>query len=210
VVYAYDGASGSVVERPITDTIVRVDPEVAWVTIGGDVVETTPDHPFFTLERGWVEAGLLWPGAHVQSTSGSGIVASVEVKATPTRMWDLTVDEAHSFYVSVGEWLVHNDCYRQTFKAANPGVDMSDIVVHHAIEQQVIKRYPELFTKAEINAIDNLRGIPKAINNDVHLSQIRKAWNEFYRNHPNATREEVIAEMNRLDEKFGSQFNPPR
>lgn len=34
------------------------------------------------------------------------------------------------------------------------------VVVHHAIEQQVLKRYPGLFTKADIHALDNLRGIP--------------------------------------------------
>lgn len=54
-------------------------------------------------------------------------------------------------------------------------------VIHHAIEQQVLKRFPKLFSIAEINAAKNLRAILKgAFNSEVHLSKIRILWNDFY------------------------------
>jgi hypothetical protein len=38
--------------------------------------------------------------------------------------------------------------------------------VHHAVEQQALRRYPGLITDAEMNSLENLRGIPKNINSD--------------------------------------------
>ncbi|MCS0789041.1 LXG domain-containing protein [Cytobacillus firmus] len=98
--------------------------------------------------------------------------------------------------------------YRKTFFDEYPELEGS-VVVHHAIEQQVLKKYPDLFTLEEIHALKNLRGIPKEINSDIHLSKIRKDWNRFYRNHPNPTKEELINYMVELDKKYGENFNPP-
>ena len=98
--------------------------------------------------------------------------------------------------------------YRKTFFDEYPELEGS-VVVHHAIEQQVLKKYPNLFTLDEIHALENLRGIPKETNSDIHLSKIRKDWNRFYRNHPNPTKEEVINYMIKLDKKYGENFNPP-
>ncbi|HTS36386.1 MAG TPA: DUF4157 domain-containing protein [Candidatus Solibacter sp.] len=54
-------------------------------------------------------------------------------------------------------------------------------VIHHAIEQQVLKRFPRLFTLEEIHEAANLRTILKgAFNSEVHLSKIRMLWNDFY------------------------------
>lgn len=98
--------------------------------------------------------------------------------------------------------------YRKTFFDAYPHLE-GKVIVHHAIEQQILKRYPNLFSLEEIHALENLRGIPKEINNDIHLSQIRRDWNSFYRNNPDPTREEVINYMIELDKKYGEYFNPP-
>jgi hypothetical protein len=99
--------------------------------------------------------------------------------------------------------------YRETFFRAHPQL-RGQVVVHHAIEQQVLKRYPGLFTEAEIHALNNLRGIPKGANPDLHLSQIRRAWNDFYRANPSATKQQIVDFAADLDTKFGSVFLPPR
>ena len=54
-------------------------------------------------------------------------------------------------------------------------------IIHHAIEQQVRKRFPDLFKLEEIHAGENLRAILRgAFNSEVHLSRIRILWNSFY------------------------------
>ncbi|WCQ97075.1 hypothetical protein NQZ70_09866 [Sorangium sp. Soce836] len=99
--------------------------------------------------------------------------------------------------------------YREVFFGTHPEL-RGQVVVHHAVEQQVLKRYPGLFTEAEIHSIENLRGIPKSANPDVHLSQIRRSWNEFYRTNPSPTRQQVFDFATELDARFGAKFNPPR
>ncbi|SEA55972.1 RHS repeat-associated core domain-containing protein [Chitinophaga terrae (ex Kim and Jung 2007)] len=97
--------------------------------------------------------------------------------------------------------------YRSTFFAVHPETE-GQVVVHHAIEQQVLKRYPGLFTESEINSLENLRGIPKSMNSDLHLSKIRKAWNEFYKNNPTTTRADLLKKATEIDKIYGRLFLP--
>ncbi len=61
------------------------------------------------------------------------------------------------------------------------GLNPSANVIHHAVEQQVLRRFPGAFTRAEINSLSRLRAIPRGIfNSRVHLSRIRRMWNELY------------------------------
>ena len=98
--------------------------------------------------------------------------------------------------------------YKANFFKANPDLE-GKVVVHHAVEQQVMTRYPGVMTEAELHSLENLRGIPKSINSDVHLSKIRKAWNEFYRANPTATKEQLLQKATEIDKQFGTQFTPP-
>lgn len=87
------------------------------------------------------------------------------------------------------------------------------MVVHHAVEQQVLKKWPGLFDKTFMHSLDNLRGIPKHLNNDLHLSKIRIEWNKFYKKFDNAdlipSKKQVLDYAEAIDNKFGHLFNPP-
>jgi len=93
--------------------------------------------------------------------------------------------------------------------------------VHHAMEQSAVtKRYPGIISLEELHSLLNLRGIPKQINNYMHLSQIRLIWNEFYKANPvdvkklNSAqkakfRREWINYAMRIDSTYGQMFFPP-
>jgi RHS repeat-associated protein len=98
--------------------------------------------------------------------------------------------------------------YKKTFFDANPDAK-GNVVVHHAVEQQVQKRYPGLVSDSQMHSLENLRGIPKSINSDVHLSKIRKEWNRFYRSNAKPSQQQLLDKATEIDNKFGSQFNPP-
>lgn len=83
------------------------------------------------------------------------------------------------------------------------------VIVHHAVEQQVLKRYPDIINESEMHSLENLRGIPKEFNSDLHLSKIRREWNVFYRTNSNPTKEDLLNKASEIDNKYGSQFNPP-
>jgi RHS repeat-associated protein len=101
--------------------------------------------------------------------------------------------------------------YRATFFENYPllAVFKDQIVVHHAVEQQVLKLYPGVFTAEEINSIDNLRGIPTALDDQLHKSIIRKEWDEFYLTHKTATQAELLEKASEIDAIYGNQFVPP-
>jgi len=65
-----------------------------------------------------------------------------------------------------------------------------------------------LFTRAEIDALSNLRGIPVSLNRELHLSKINRAWNNFYKKYPNATKEMIEHYADLLDRWFGNLFTP--
>ncbi|MCD0442250.1 hypothetical protein LO763_01245 [Glycomyces sp. A-F 0318] len=122
-------------------------------------------------------------------------VTNPTAKAT-RRRWRATVGKATS----------HD--YKANFFGKHPHLK-GKVVVHHAVEQQIMKRYPGRFTASELHSLQNLRGIPKGqVNSRVHLSEIRKEWNQFYKDHPNATRQQILDHATKVDLKLGSNFNP--
>ena len=50
---------------------------------------------------------------------------------------------------------------------------------------------------------------PKELNRDLHLSNIRRLWNGFYKNFPHASKDEVLAFRDLIDKRYGSFFDPP-
>ena len=43
--------------------------------------------------------------------------------------------------------------------------------VHHAIELQVLDRFPGAFSEAELNAVENMRGVPPELEGKMQLHQ---------------------------------------
>jgi len=98
--------------------------------------------------------------------------------------------------------------YRKTFFDAFPDLNPKEVTVHHAIEQQVMKRYPGVIRERQLHSLENLRGIPQEINKELHLSKIRKEWNNFYRSHPTATQRQLARQAKKIDDMFGAEFTP--
>jgi hypothetical protein len=79
----------------------------------GLVLETTPEHPFY-VNGTWVDAEDLSVGTVLTSLNDDkeiiplGTITSTERIEQEKVMYNLTVDEAHTFFVGEGEWLVHN------------------------------------------------------------------------------------------------------
>jgi hypothetical protein len=100
--------------------------------------------------------------------------------------------------------------YRTTFLEAHKNIDAAQVVVHHAVEQQARTRYPGIVTEAEIHSLENLRGIPKALDATLHKADIAREWNEFYRLNPVSmmTKDKLLQKATEIDRKFGHLFTP--
>jgi hypothetical protein len=61
--------------------------------------------------------------------------------------------------------------YRRTFFEAYPHLK-GNVVVHHAVEQRILSEYPHLISELEMHSLENLRGIPKELNAELHLKKM--------------------------------------
>ncbi|MBX2921104.1 MAG: hypothetical protein KF746_02845 [Chitinophagaceae bacterium] len=110
-----------------------------------------------------------------------------------------------SYRANVGESSTND--YRGIFFEANPEL-RGQVIVHHGVEQQIEKRYPGAFTTSQVNSLENLRGINLSDNNVLHLSLIRRVWNAFYKDNPQATVDQILEQATKIDKDYGHLFNP--
>jgi hypothetical protein len=107
-VLAYDQVTDSTGSYTVTAVLIHTDRLVEELTIDSETITTTPNHRFFTVERGWIHADELRAGDHVRKVNGSsGVVHNFVLVMRPQMMYNLTVAHAHTFFVGDG-WLVHN------------------------------------------------------------------------------------------------------
>ena len=114
--------------------------------------------------------------------------------------------ETKTYHATLGNALTNN--YRKTFFESNPELK-GEVIVHHGVPQKTLELYPDDVTESEIHSIENLRGIPKELNSNLHLSQIAKEWNEFYDENLKATQEQLLQKATEIDLKYGGWFKPP-
>ena len=107
-VYAYHQTAGSVGVYDVVAQWSHLDEQVTFVTIDGELIETTPWHDFYT-DEGWQDAGELVTGNLVLSLDGDyGVVDSIRTTDAIQWMYDITVEDVHTFAVGTGQWVVHN------------------------------------------------------------------------------------------------------
>lgn len=95
----------------MTNVWVHVDPVIMTLTVDGEQVETTPEHPFFTIEGEWLAVAELQIGDEIRTAEwGSGTIESIHFTVAPQPMYNFTVATAHTYFVGDGQWLVHNSC----------------------------------------------------------------------------------------------------
>lgn len=142
-VLSYDETTKTTGYFPVEQVWKHNDPIIESLKINGETITTTPEHPFFTLERGWVATGRLWHGAHVREADGSyGAVDSFSFVTRWQAMYNLTVSKAHTFFVGREEWLVHNDCPADV--VGNTPIRPSQ----GSVEEKLVKKYAEAMKKA--------------------------------------------------------------
>jgi len=119
VVLARHEKTGELGRFPVIDTIVRDDEPLLSITVDSartsDVLLVTPEHPFHTA-RGWVAAKALTPEDRlVRADESLASIVSLEALDRRARVYNLTVDEAHTYFVGEGELWVHNACRNEVF-----------------------------------------------------------------------------------------------
>jgi hypothetical protein len=106
-VLGYNEATGTTGTYTVTGVWKHEDPLVVALTIDDEVITATLEHPFYVMLRGWVAAENLRPGQAIRRADGSyGLVRAVAQVAEHQPMVNLSVAEAHTFFVGDDGWLV--------------------------------------------------------------------------------------------------------
>lgn len=115
-VWAYDYQTGTKTLKRVLSTVERETDRVIRLTVDGETVVTTPEHPFYVLGHegygdGYVAARELRVGDRLLCADGSSATVTATETETldePIKVYNLTVEDYHSYYVGDGEVLVHN------------------------------------------------------------------------------------------------------
>jgi Pretoxin HINT domain len=97
----------------VTGTVVRASTQIVGVSLdSGEVLHTTPAHPFFVQETdSFVPAGNLRRGDHLRAMDGRQVVVEmISVGQSTANVFNLEVDGAHTYLVGNASVWVHNEC----------------------------------------------------------------------------------------------------
>ncbi|MEM9102902.1 MAG: polymorphic toxin-type HINT domain-containing protein [Pseudomonadota bacterium] len=108
-VWSYNEESGEVELNLVSALLNRIAAGTLLLTIDGDFIETTAEHPFYVESRGWIKAEDLRVGDDIRTYEGHSIIIDeIKLQQQPARVFNFTVDVAHNYYVSTHKVLAHN------------------------------------------------------------------------------------------------------
>jgi hypothetical protein len=99
-----DASAGDIRPRRVLQTFVR-EARIHELRVGGRLIETTAEHPFFVPDRGWTPAGSLQPGDRLLLAGGGTLPVE---SLTPADRWrtvyNVEVEADHTYFVGDDEW----------------------------------------------------------------------------------------------------------
>ena len=133
-VWAYNPETGETELKEVLNVWIKETDEILHVsTSDGETIDTTTNHPFYVEEKGWVAAGDLKIGDILVTAVGNKVeVTDLELEklAEPIFVYNLEVEDFHTYFVGEYGILVHNNCLGGSFKEVNASKKANQ-VAHH-------------------------------------------------------------------------------
>ena len=100
---------------PVLETYIREVTTLVHLTVNGEEIVTTVDHPFYVNSRGFVKAGELAIGDELLDPNKNILLVEnfdVELTDDSVKVYNFQVEDYHTYHVSGLGVLVHNagDC----------------------------------------------------------------------------------------------------
>jgi hypothetical protein len=107
-VWAYNDKTGKLELKGVIDTFTRDFKQVYIVHFGDEILEATHEHPFFIGGK-WLKVDELKVGDLLTLYDGTTqAISKIELVEGDFKVYNFTVDEFHTYYVSKYNVLVHN------------------------------------------------------------------------------------------------------
>ncbi|WP_337670635.1 phage portal protein [Ruminococcus bicirculans (ex Wegman et al. 2014)] len=98
----------------VLETYIREVTTLVHLTVNGEEIVTTVDHPFYVKNQGFIKAGELIVGDELLDVNGNVLLVenfAVELTDEPTTVYNFQVEDFHTYYVGKNGILVHNADY---------------------------------------------------------------------------------------------------
>ena len=108
-VLSKDEETGEVAYKEVTATFNHETDEFYKIHVGDQTIESTFNHPFYVEGKGWTFVKDLKAGDLLVQSDGNTLkIDSIELEKKHVTVYNMTVDEFHTYFVSdLGIW-VHN------------------------------------------------------------------------------------------------------
>ncbi|WP_160680903.1 polymorphic toxin-type HINT domain-containing protein [Clostridium sp. C8-1-8] len=215
LVLSEDVKTGKQDYKKILTVYKKTTNELYVINIDGKRITTTSSH-LFMMEKGfWKSAKNIVVGDKIEDAYGSTKeVRGIEIKKLDnyTRIYNLNVEDYHTYFVGNDELLVHNKCIktptsklRDLWKAYT-GKDSTG-EIHHGLPEE----FKDWFaTKGlDVNSPEYFFDLPEDIHrlkigDGIHTnnSPLGKTWNtvwaEFKKDYPNASPEHILEKLDEM------------
>ena len=115
LVYAANSETLEVSLKPVLETYIRKTSNLVHITVNGEKIVSTNDHPYYVKSKGFINAGALWIGAELVDSNGNALYVEEIYRQTldieSEKVYNFKVDECHTYYVGACCILVHNADY---------------------------------------------------------------------------------------------------
>ena len=113
LVWAHDPETGETALKPVVQTFRNETTEWIHVTVNGETLTCTPEHPFYVPKKGWTSAVDLRAGDILVMLNGEYVVVEQvqhELLESPETTYNFEVEDYHTYYVGKYSILAHNAC----------------------------------------------------------------------------------------------------
>ena len=110
-VWAWDEETGVVALKPVVETYINECSELIHLSLNGEIITCTPNHPFYVPQKGWTEAVHLRAGDILVLLNGEYVVLEKvqhELLEAPVTVYNFQVEDYHTYFVGESGVRVHN------------------------------------------------------------------------------------------------------
>ena len=135
-------------EKLVLETYIRGTTELIHLTINGEKIITTFEHPFYVKEHGFVNAGELFIGDKLLDSNGNVLLVediTLETATEPTTVYNFQVEDFHTYHVGKSGALVHNASMEYKIPSSGRKLEMNDVDIDENYEYT--KKDRDLFSQ---------------------------------------------------------------
>ena len=121
MIQSFNPGTMEVSEKEVIDTIEKQTSELVHISINNEIIDATTNHPFYVIDRGFVKAKDLREGDVLCTVNGEYVIVEWvqhEILERPVKVYNLNVDDNHTYFVGENGVGVHNVC--TNFGAKSP------------------------------------------------------------------------------------------